>query len=66
MSGVEASPLAGARQWAAHRQLGLQSSIGLHPMGGEFHLHGTDGVRSCLLDPWLLSKLPPPQPLQER
>ena len=35
-------------------------------MGGNFHLHGTEGVPSCLLDPWLLSKLPPPQPQQEK
>ena len=59
-------------QWAAPRQPGLQSSIGLDPptswdsMDGDFHLHGTEGVPSCLLDPWLLSKLPPQQPLQER
>ena len=33
-------------------------------MGGDFHLHGTEGVQSCLLDPWLLSKLLPPQPPQ--
>jgi len=32
-----------------------------YPMGGDFHLHWTEGVQSCLLDPWLLSKLPPPQ-----
>jgi hypothetical protein len=31
-------------------------------MGGDFYLHGMDGVRSYLLVPWLLSKLPPPQP----
>jgi hypothetical protein len=30
-------------------------------MGGECHLHGTEGVRSCFL-----SKLPPPQPPQGR
>jgi hypothetical protein len=23
-------------------------------MGGNFHLHGTEGVQSCLLDTWLL------------
>jgi hypothetical protein len=32
------------------------------PIGGDFHLHGTEGVWSCLLDPWLLLKLLPPQP----
>ena len=25
------------------------------PMGDDFHLHGTAGVRACLLGPWLLS-----------
>jgi hypothetical protein len=35
-------------------------------MDGNFHLHGTESVQSCLLDPWLLSKLLPPQPPQER
>jgi hypothetical protein len=25
------------------------------PMGSDFHLHGTTGVRPCLLGPWLLS-----------
>ena len=57
-------------QWAAHRNPGLQSTIGLEPrgelMGGDFSLYGTEGIRSCILDPRLLSKLPPPQPLQER
>jgi hypothetical protein len=57
-------------QWAAHRHPGLQLSIGLEPrgesMGGDFYLYGTEGVRSSLLDPRLLSKLPPPQPPQER
>jgi hypothetical protein len=33
------------------------------PMGGDFHLHGTESVWSCLLGPWLLLKLPPPPPL---
>ena len=36
------------------------------PMGGDFHLHGTEGVRLCLLGPWLLLKLLLPQPPQER
>ena len=31
------------------------------PMGGDLHLHGMEGVRSCLLDPWLLLKLQLPQ-----
>jgi hypothetical protein len=57
-------------QWAALRQPVLQSSIGLEPqgepMGGDFYLYGTEGIRSCILDPRLLSKLPPPQPPQER
>ena len=35
-------------------------------MGGDFHLHGMEGVPSCLLAFWLLSKLPSPQPPQER
>ena len=30
------------------------------------HLHGMEGVLSCLLEPWLLSKLLPPQPPQEK
>ena len=51
-------------QWAMHRQPGLQLRLGLEPwwdpVGGNFHLHGTEGIPSCLLDPWLLSKLPPP------
>jgi hypothetical protein len=42
-------------QWATHRQLGLQLSLGLEPwldlVDGTFHLIGTEGVRSCLLDP---------------
>ena len=25
------------------------------------HLHGTVDIPSCLLEPWLLSKLPPPK-----
>jgi hypothetical protein len=53
-----------------HRQPGLQSSLGLEPrwdpVGGNFHLYGMEGVRSCLLDPWLLLKLLPPQPPQGR
>jgi hypothetical protein len=53
-----------------HRQPGLQSSLDLEPqwdlMGGNFHLHGSEGIRSCLLDPWLLSKLLTPKPPQER
>ena len=36
------------------------------PMGGDFYLHGAEVVRSCLLDPWLLSKLLCPQPPQEK
>ena len=56
--------------WAMHRQPGLQSSLCLEPhwnyMGGNFHLHGTEGIGSCLLGPWLLLKVPPPQPPQER
>ena len=36
------------------------------PSGDNFHLLGTEGVPSCLLDPWLLSKLPPSQPSQEK
>jgi hypothetical protein len=36
------------------------------PGGGNFHLHRTEGVPSCLLEPWLLLKLPPPQPPQEK
>ena len=39
---------------------------GVKPGGDNFHLHGTEGVPSCLLDPWLLSKLLPPQPPQEK
>ena len=35
-------------------------------MGGNFHLLRTKGIRSCLLGPWLLLKLLPPQPPQER
>jgi hypothetical protein len=42
-------------QWAAHRQPGLQSRLGLepqrNPVGGNFHLHGTEGFRSCPLAP---------------
>ena len=33
--------------------------------GSNFHLHRMEGVPSCLLDPWLMSKLPPPQPPKE-
>ena len=54
-------------QWAVHRQ---PEPPGLEPrgelMGGDFSLYGTEGIRSCLLDPRLLSKLLPPQPPQER
>jgi hypothetical protein len=55
------------RQWASYRQPGLQLSIDRSwtpgdLMGGDFHRHGTEGVRSRLLDPWLLLKLMPPQP----
>jgi hypothetical protein len=57
-------------QWAMYRQPGLQWSLDLEPrwdqVGGNFHLHGTEGIRSCLLKPWLLSKLLTPQPPQER
>ena len=28
------------------------------PMGRDFQLHGTEGVQSCLLGPWLLSNYP--------
>jgi hypothetical protein len=31
------------------------------PVGGDFHLHGTEGVQPCLRSPWLLLKLPPSQ-----
>ena len=35
-------------QWAMHRQPGLQLSLGLEPwwdpVGGNFHLHGMEGV----------------------
>jgi hypothetical protein len=33
--------------------------------GYNFHLYGMEDIPSCLLDPWLLSKLLPPQPPQE-
>ena len=33
------------------------------PMGD---LHGKEGIPPCLLDPWLLSRLLPPQAPQER
>ena len=49
-------------QWAAHRQPGLQSSIGLEPqgepMGGDFYLHGSTGVWPRLLGPWVLRPEP--------
>jgi hypothetical protein len=44
----------------------LRGETPVGPGRGNFHLHGTEGIPSCLLDPWILSKLPPPQPLQER
>jgi hypothetical protein len=52
-----------------YAQSGLQVSWDLEPwwspMGGNFHLHGMVGIRTYLLDPWLLSKLWSPQPPQE-
>ena len=44
----------------------LRSWTLVGPNGGNFHLHGTEGVPSCLLAPWLLLNLPPPHPPQER
>ena len=30
------------------------------PVGGDFCLHGREGVPPCLLGPWLLSQIQPP------
>jgi hypothetical protein len=42
-------------QWAMHRQPGLQSELRSwtlwDPVGGNFHLHGMEGIWSCLLAP---------------
>ena len=57
--------LLGVGLWAMYRQPGFQSRLDLehweNPMGGNSHLHGMAGLRPCLLEPWLLSKLQPPQ-----
>jgi hypothetical protein len=44
----------------------LRGGTLLKPSGGNSHLHGMEGVPSCLLDPWLLLKLLPPRPPQEK
>ena len=44
----------------------LRCRIPVKPGADSFHLYGTEGIPSCFLDPWLLLKLPRPQPAQER
>ena len=54
--------------WAIHRQPGFQLRLDVEPrdLVVIIHLHGTEGVLSCLLELWLLPKLPLPQPPQEK
>ena len=54
--------------WAMHRQPGFQLRLDVEPWDPVviIHLHGMEGVLSCLLELWLLLKLPPPQPPQEK
>jgi hypothetical protein len=57
------SPGASVGHWAMHRQPDFQSRLDLEPWDPVviFHLHWMEGVLSCLLEPWLLSKLLLPQ-----
>jgi hypothetical protein len=44
----------------------LRGGTPVGPGGDNIHLRGTKAILSCLLDPWLLLKLSPPQPPQKK